>query len=568
MFRILYWNINTTLTFFLKRIFIILICVSPFHCLNAAPIRVSDKPVQLPDYAEQQEDTFVLPELKEKPILGQGSDAAFLLKSIVFNGNTVFSDDQLKALCSDYLNQSINIGDLEGLRFKLTQFYVKAGYLNSGVLLPDQEIHSGIVHFNVIEGRLSAIKIHGNGDLKNHYIRERLNINTTDVFNQNQLQHSFQKLLADPLISRLNGQLKPLDKTGEALLDLEVTRSKPYQFKFSLSNHHPVSSGEIEAQIHSTIRNLTGYGDKLQLNLDLTEGDQYYYGLFSMPINANNTSLFTEISYDDAKIIEDSLKNADIESNYQSYGFGISHPIIDDIEQQLSFDLLLSWRHSETFLLGEGTPFSEGVEADGESTTSVIRLSQNYTLRSQQFVLATRSTFNIGVNALDSTIHSHDIADSQFISWIGQLQYAHRFSQFSGQLIGKTNIQLASERLLPLEQIAIGGPDSVRGYRDNQFIRDNGWDGSIEYRYPLLGNPFNPKMTSLEIASFFDVGTAWNKHENFNSHTISSAGLGFIWKKDNLSAELYWAHLFKDLPDQAGNYIQDEGISFRLEGRF
>ncbi|MCU7836470.1 MAG: BamA/TamA family outer membrane protein [gamma proteobacterium symbiont of Taylorina sp.] len=549
-------------------IFLVLMCFYPFHRLSAAPLRVSDKPVQLPDYAEQQEDRFILPELEEKPLLGQGSGATFLLKSVQFNGNTVFSDSQLNALCTDYLNQEINIGDLETLRFQLTQFYVKAGYLNSGVLLPDQKISSGIVLFNIIEGKLSAINIHGNGDLKTHYISERLNISKEDIFNKNQLQKSFQKLLADPLISRLNGRLKPLNKTGEALLDLEVTRAKPYQFTFSLSNHHPVSSGEIEAQIHSTIRNLTGYGDKLQLNLDLAEADQYYYGLFSMPINANNTSLFTEISYDDAHIIEESLKNADIESSFQSFGFGISHPLIDDIRQQFSIDLLLSWRHSETFLLGEGTPFSEGVEADGESTTSVIRFSQNYTQRSQQFVLATRSTFNIGVNALDATINSHKIPDSQFVSWIGQLQYAHKFSQFSGQLIGKTNLQLANERLLPLEQIAIGGPDSVRGYRDNQFIRDNGWDASIEYRYPLLGNPFNPKMTSLQVAAFVDAGTAWNKNESFNSHNLSSAGLGFIWKKDNLYAELYWAHPFKEMPEQAGHYIQDEGISFRLTGDF
>ena len=46
-------------------------------------------------------------------------------------------------------------------------------------------------------------------------------------------------------------------------------------------------------------------------------------------------------------------------------------------------------------------------------------------------------------------------------------------------------MQLTPDPLLPIEQIAIGGIDTVRGYRENQLVVDNGWMTSAELRIPL-----------------------------------------------------------------------------------
>ena len=41
-------------------------------------------------------------------------------------------------------------------------------------------------------------------------------------------------------------------------------------------------------------------------------------------------------------------------------------------------------------------------------------------------------------------------------------------------LIVRQTLQLASEPLLNIEKFALGGINTVRGYRENQFVRDNG----------------------------------------------------------------------------------------------
>ena len=53
--------------------------------------------------------------------------------------------------------REVSAADLETLRDRLTLAYVQRGYVNSGVVLPDQAIDDGLVTFQAVEGRLSEI---------------------------------------------------------------------------------------------------------------------------------------------------------------------------------------------------------------------------------------------------------------------------------------------------------------------------------------------------------------------------------------------------------------------------
>lgn len=523
------------------------------------------KPV-LPDYQEEQPVDFTLPPVK-KNFLSTGGEKVYL-KDVRFKGNTVFSQNQLLEICQPFIGQPVSLGDLEELRFRLTKYYTDSGYITSGVLLEDQHMENGIVEYTIIEGRLSDIKVTGNERLNENYIKGRLTKNLNGVLNSHQLQEGFQQLLYDPLIDRLNGKVRPGEKPGEAVLDLEVTRARPYNMQIVFDNHHAPSVGEFEVTVNGTVRNLSGFGDALTLSLDKSEGGDGVAGLYSIPINPHNTRISVNFEDSDSSVVEDSLKNADIESDYRTIGIGIEHPFIKKPNRELTMGLNFSWRKSRTYLLGIGTPFSAGVESDGKSSTSVIRFSQDYIERWEKQVFAARSTFNLGVSAFNSTKNSGGLPDSRFFSWLGQIQYAHRIGEEGAQLLVKGNVQLANENLLPLEQIAIGGPESVRGYRTNQFIRDNGFDTSIEYRHPISGDPLNRTKNSIQLAAFVDAGSAWNKGDSRTDNMISSAGLGLLWRYRKFNAELYWAHAFKNVSTSSQHYIQDDGISFRLSADF
>ena len=73
------------------------------------------------------------------------------------------------------------------------------------------------------------------------------------------------------------------------------------------------------------------------------------------------------------------------------------------------------------------------------------------------------------------------VADGRFIAWLGQLQYVYRLpsSLLDSQVVGPLDGQLASDPLLSIEKFAIGGARTVRVYRENQLVRDNGVVASV-----------------------------------------------------------------------------------------
>lgn len=81
--------------------------------------------------------------------------------------------------------------------------------------------------------------------------------------------------------------------------------------------------------------------------------------------------------------------------------------------------------------------------------------------------------------------------------------------------------QVANTRLLPVEQFAAGGYQTVRGVAEREYYADNGWQSSLELYAPALTSQARYQMRFL---SFYDQAMLQNCGEAPLS--LSSAGLG------------------------------------------
>jgi hemolysin activation/secretion protein len=123
---------------------------------------------------------------------------------------------------------------------------------------------------------------------------------------------------------------------------------------------------------------------------------------------------------------------------------------------------------------------------------------------------------------------------------------------------------------MTLEQIAIGGRYSVRGYRENTLLRDNAFLGSVEIRIPIVRNV--AWADTLELAPFVDYGRGWNTRPPTGEPLdISSAGMGLRWAKTfrvpivwRPQLEVYWGHPFRDIDTGSDRDLQDSGIHFQF----
>jgi hemolysin activation/secretion protein len=184
-------------------------------------------------------------------------------------------------------------------------------------------------------------------------------------------------------------------------------------------------------------------------------------------------------------------------------------------------------------------------------------------------VFAARSRLSLGIDALNSTINEDKLPDSRFLAWLGQVQWARRLTDWGLQVISRLDVQLTTQPLLPLEQIAVGGRYTVRGYRENQVVRDNALLTSVEARIPVVRNTWWADV--VQLAPFIDYGYAWNtRFVTLAPRNLASVGLGLRWALTLTSPvllrpefEIYWGVPLNNVKTSGGN-LQDLGVHLQF----
>jgi hemolysin activation/secretion protein len=238
----------------------------------------------------------------------------------------------------------------------------------------------------------------------------------------------------------------------------------------------------------------------------------------------------------------------------------------------LSLGLNFTLRESQTLSFGscEAGSLFAGVSglAGCKTQVTVLRASQHATHRGETNTAVFYSTFNVGLDLLGATTTQTGGQSGQFFSWLGQSMFTQRLWENGVLLVMKANMQLADRPILPLERFSVGGVYTVRGYRENTYIRDNGFNTNLELKYPLYGGNSNEK-NNLYLTPFMDYGGGWNNQSgtgiNQPANYLFSSGIGLNWQYKQVTADFYWAHAFiAAVPKPTGNTIQDDGIHFRV----
>jgi hemolysin activation/secretion protein len=176
------------------------------------------------------------------------------------------------------------------------------------------------------------------------------------------------------------------------------------------------------------------------------------------------------------------------------------------------------------------------------------------------------SRFSLGIGVMGATANaSPTLPDARFFSWLGEAQLIRQLPWWRTQLFVRGVAQLSNDHLFPLEQIAVGGRYSVRGYREYTLIRDNAVMGSIELRVPVYRNKAG--VDTAFLAPFFDIGHGWEttiETPDTPPKTLSSVGIGAIWNFWRGSRfEVYWGKQLKKFEGGEGN-LQDHGVHLQL----
>jgi hemolysin activation/secretion protein len=546
-------------------------------------------PVQIPNREQPQTPELLLPQEELLQILPsapnlpeQNLDISGIInvKRFDFVGNTkeVFSQERLRQELTEFTNTDISFPQLLQAASKITALYIKEGYVTSGAYIPEQTLTGSVVKIQIVEGSLQEVRIAreqtSSRRLNDDYVRSRLNLATAKPLNVRHLQEALQLLQLDPLIKKISAELSAGTTPGTNLLKVQIEEENSFSTQIIADNSRNPSIGSFRRGLEIKQANLTGLGDSLNIAYNNTDGSNAIDTTYTIPINPHNGTISFSYSNTFSNIIEPPFDDLDIESNYRNYELTVRQPIVQNANnkftQELALGLTLTRRESDTSILGVNFPISVGADAQGNTRISALRFFQEYKQNSFQQVLIARSQFSLGVGAFDATINDK-APDSRFFAWRGQLLWLRLLGletdnpRVTPKLLLRSDVQLASRAIVPLEQFTLGGIFSVRGYRQDAVFSDNGVFVSADLQLPIYNTDRGKNV--LQLIPFVDIGTAWNSsgRNTPNPNTLASVGLGLQWEMgERFKARLDYGIPLTDINSRDRTW-QEKGLYFSMQ---
>ena len=539
--------------------FFLLLSGTPVLAQNVPqPVLPPLEPLPEPDILPPSEE--LLPPL-EAPN-GESQDPGLVIPGTIVVrqfevfGSTVFSQSQLTELLEPYTNRPISFAELIQAQEVINQLYIDQGYITTGTVISPQTLKDGIVKIEVIEGSVEKIEVKGLKRLPNSYITSRLEKATQAPLNQQQLLEALQLLQLNSLVDRLSAELSAGTSPGSSILTVEVIQASVFSTSLRLDNHRVPSVGSDRRLVELAHGNLFGFGDRFNARYYNTDGSNALDNLsYTIPVNSANGTLGFAYRLIDSEIIEEPFDDVDIESEFRQYSLTYRQPIVQTPNRELALGFTGDRQISDVNLSDD--------LIEGETRITALRFFQEYTQRSSQDVFALRSQFSLGLEGSQTTLNGDEI-DEEFYVWRGQAQYVRLLTEDTSLLL-RSDLQLADRPLIPIEQFSLGGVNTVRGYRQDLLLSDNGFFASAELRQSIAR--ISKWQTTLQLTPFFDFGTAWNRKDAsvVPRESLYSVGLGLrLEVGERFNAQIDYGIPLAEL-DVEKDSLQENGIYFAIE---
>jgi hemolysin activation/secretion protein len=457
-------------------------------------------------------------------------DRKFFVKKIVIQGNTLYSPAELSPLIRSWENREVSLGELKQAGSRLQDFYRKKGYFLMRAYVPTQTVENGTVALKVIEGKIGDVRVEGNKHYSTDLIKWLFSSSMQKgVLKEDKLQRSlllmneYEDLEVKAFIER--GKAEDLTD-----ITLKVKDENPVYMGIEYNNFGNPYIGDNRTGLHFSFGDLTGWADSLYLRgiaqFNSTSNTPFFQAGYTRPINRNSTKATIYYANSDVIMGRD-LSILEIRGAAQLYGFLVSQPLQRSLSEKTNFTFGFGSKSVKNYYFTSIPTTRDEVRAvslgyTGDWTSSSSRNFLNLTA-SQGLGQAFGGMTN------DDPLASRYLADNTFTKLNLDLL---RIQKMGGRsfLVLRGSGQYSTEPLVVSEQFPLGGPDSVRGYQQSEFLGDSGYALSAEYRFPL-----QKTKTSFQGALFIDYGTVnlrLPQPGEVGTQSLSGYGAGLRWSLD------------------------------------
>jgi len=493
------------------------------------------------------------------------STAKLHVKFIDVQGGHLFPEKWLKSVLSEYTNRKLSAKQIAQLQARLTEYYQRMGYVTSGVVVPEQEVTDGVLVMQVVHGRVTLLEQSGGWEMSPAYVQEYFRSNLTVPVNVESLNQSLSMLQEHDLVESASARLEPGSTLGESRLSISLDERRPDFYGVSVDNYQSPSVGAARLGLSAGNRSLMGMRDRVEVGVGASEGLKDYSLKYALPLNNRDLTLQASLQGSEYSIIEEPFNKADLKSSSRHSQVSLLWPVLRKFDRRGEVFVGVDQTRSE---ISAFNVLEQSME------TGALMLGANWRWRSMQHAFASRVHVEQGTSALGSRYDSSQPDGIyKLAGWLAQYRWQVKPMQ---SLQSRVNAQWVNEAVPATKRFSLGGVNSVRGYRQNRFVRDYGIAASVEWHWQV--------NKSLEIYPFVDIAeglSAANDESNLNDQSATqdksnavvqppqglvSAGLGLGWQRKGFQAGLMWGKPLVSV-ESVGNDLQDNGVYLGLSYR-
>jgi len=466
-----------------------------------------------------------------------------IVKGFLFNGNTVIAKEQLESITEPYIGQPLELPLLESAAQAVTDYYRKKGYTLASAYVPQQDIKFGVVELAVLEGRIGDITVSGNKHYSSSFIKGHFaQAMEENVARNDSLERGLLLLNEYPGL-KTSATLEPGKSAGATDVHVTAEDKRPLHFMLDMNNYGFNNISRYRFGVGVEVGNVLVDGGTLTLNGIMgNHPNQLLFGManYSMPIGVHGTKLLvggSEGKFD----VGAELAALHIRGRITTGDIALTHPFIKSRFQNLLGEVGFSAKHNKLTLLDNQISDDNiralkiGVNWDR------LDLSGRWYASIYGFQGLGQFLGGMSDNSVQSTRQGADNRFTKATLAAGRIQsLGHNML-----LVVKGSGQITTGPVVVIEQMLLGGPDSVRGYQLGERFVDEGYTVSAETRIPFFPSLVSTALKETQGAIFIDYGAGLLRNPSpgeQRSTSMTGTGVGLQtqlpWYSSNVRLDL------------------------------
>ncbi len=479
---------------------------------------------------------------------------------ISFEGNNVFTPDELKKYVYARPGHLYNQKDFDDTVSAIQQQYANKGYLQARVI-PQTTISDGRldINYDIAEGHvfyIDHIDVTGYENTKKYVFTREISIKPGDLYDAAKIQRSQTRILNLGFINDVQIDIQPTADPNKVDLDFNVVEGRPGMFTAGVAMS---SMDGLYGEISINHLNLFGRAQRLSLRTLFGKEILDYTVSWSTPwIYDKPTSLGIDV-FNTRRYRSFSTENQAYTEKRIGGRIRLGPRFNDDIYQlslSYSFENIDIYDIDARFREPRSKPGDPSYIAKGDTNMSMFGVDFAVDTRDNMWDPTSGWRNSIGASIAGGPIgadldlwylNARSVFNYTVLNIGGNYPIVFVLSNKIGSVrsYGRTN------EVPPYEKFFLGGADTVRGYERAGEVGPL-YGGTTYYvmnaelRFPLAREG---RRTMAQFALFFDVGNSWNHASDLDfslgpdeNQFKAGVGAGLRFTTPSLPIRIDWGY--------------------------